>query len=251
MSASNQHNDEQTRQSDHIARSLKGQYQFDLTDLVKRSASICKDQFSVVFSACLMLVAVIASLVFILLNFIGLDAIQNLSPVQQSVLDMVGIFVLSPLIAGLWMICVNCVRHQATQASHIVSYFSMGLALGLAQLMISTFIQIGLALFILPGLYLFIATSFTLPLIADRKLRIAEAIVLSCKMVNKYFMGFLSLFGLFTVLFLISMLTLGIALIFVMPFYYVTLAVLYNDLFGVPTTNHLNIESEQEAHFNA
>ncbi|MCW8092375.1 hypothetical protein [Alteromonas sp. ASW11-130] len=251
MSASNQQQDDKPGSNEHMARSLKGQYKFDLTELIKRAASICKKRFSTVFRACLMLIAVIASLVFILLNFVGIEAVQKLTAVQQSVLDVVGIFVISPLIAGLWMICIRCVRGQAAHPSQIVSYFSLGLVLGLAQLVISTFVQIGLALFIIPGVYLFIATSFTLPLIVDKKLRVADALVLSCKMVNQYFTGFLALFGLFTVLFFLTILTFGIALIVVMPFYYVTLALLYDDLFGSPSDDEINIDDNEEANFNA
>ncbi|NMH61044.1 hypothetical protein [Alteromonas ponticola] len=251
MSASNPQNNQQPDPDDHTGRALRGQYEFDFTNLIKRSAATCKARFPTVFRACLILVAVIASLVFILLNFVGIEAVQNLTPLQQSVLDVVGIFILSPLIAGLWMICIRCVRGQTAQPSQIVSFYSLGLALGLAQLVISTLVQVGLALFILPGIYLFIASSFTLPLMVDRKMRIADALILSCKMVNQYLTGFLAVYGLFTVLFFLSLLTFGIALVLVMPFYYVTLALLYNDLFGSPTNEHVDINNDNEARFNA
>ncbi|MCW8108389.1 hypothetical protein OPS25_07775 [Alteromonas ponticola] len=251
MSASNPQDNKQDGHNDHITRSLAGQYKFDLTGLIKRASSLCKERFSTVFRSCLVLIAVIASLVFILLNIIGIEAVQNLSAMQQSVLDIVGIFVLTPLIAGLWMICIRCVRRQAAQPSQIVSYFSLGLVLGLAQLVISTLVQVGLALLILPGLYVFIASTFTLPLIVDKKMRIADALILSCKMVNQYLTGFLALYGIFTVLFFASLLTFGIALILVMPFYYVTLALLYDDLFGSPSTTSIDIDNDQEASFNA
>jgi hypothetical protein len=71
-------------------------------------------------------------------------------------------------------------------------------------------------------------------------------------MCNQYLLQLTVLFAIFLVLFVIGMLTFGLAFIWVLPLYYNVTGILYNDLFGTdveaPQTQAGNSE---ETHFDA
>ena len=104
---------------------------------------------------------------------------------------------------------------------------------------------------ILPGLYLFVATTFTLPLIADKKLGVLQAIITSCKAVNQFILSFIVLFVIFLVLFLLSIFTFGLAFLVIMPLYFVVTGMLYTTLFDTTENHQVNESAGQESTFDA
>ncbi len=84
------------------------------------------------------------------------------------------------LYGGLFMVFLNRLRGQPARVSDALNGFNLGVTqlvlVGLFTQVLSSF---GLLFFFLPGIYLFIAWMFALPLVADRKLDFWAAMELS------------------------------------------------------------------------
>lgn len=229
---------------------IKTNGQFHFSWLAKTSVEILKKQFSAMLQGCLVLLVSVIACGVLLSYFFSIEEMSQLSPSQQGIIDIALILVVAPLTAGIAVMGVTAARSQQVKTLDIFNYIPLVIVLALAQLLISILVQIGLILLLLPGIYLLLATTFVLPLIADKKLGIFDAILQSCKMVNKFILSFIVLFSVFFVLFLLSLLTFGFALLFVMPLYFVTLGVIYVVLFDEENPSDMSLD-KQELTFDA
>ena len=114
----------------------------------------------------------------------------------------------------------------------IFDYIPLIFLLALTQLVNSILMQLGLVLLIIPGLYFWMATSFSLMLVADKSLTPLKAILLSCRVFNAYWGQITALFMIMAVLAITIPLTLGLSLIWIMPLYFSLIGVLYEKLIG-------------------
>ena len=229
---------------------IKTNGQFHFTWLAKTSVEILKRQFSAMLQGCIILLVSVIACGVLLSYFFTIEDMSQLSSSQQGIIDIALIFVVAPLTAGISVMGVRAARFQQVKALDIFNYMPLVIVLALAQLLISFIVQIGLIFLLLPGIYVLLATMFALPLIADKKLGIFDAILQSCKMVNKFILSFIVLFSAFFVLFLLSLLTFGFALLFVMPLYFVTLGVIYVVLFDEDSPSDMSSD-QQELTFDA
>jgi uncharacterized membrane protein len=187
-------------------------------------------------------------------NIYEIETVAQLEAMQTETyfFNMLLTVLLSPLMAGMGMLAVKTQRKQAINVISLFMYVPFILWLATAELIISLLTQVGMTLFILPAIYIFITTIFAKLLIADKQLRPFLAIKTSIQMCNQYLLQLTVLFAIFLVLFVIGMLTFGLAFIWVLPLYYNVIGILYNDLFGTdveaPQTQAGNPE---ETHFDA
>ena len=130
------------------------------------------------------------------------------------------------------MMGVFVARGVKTSVFTVFQFFPLLLLLALTQLVNSILVQLGVVLLILPGVYFYLASSFSLMLVADRKLTPISAIILSCRVFNAYWAQIASIFGVFFLLFATVPLTFGLSLIWVLPFYFSTMGLLYQELIG-------------------
>ena len=118
-------------------------------------------------------------------------------------------------------------------ATDVLSGFSIaGPILGVYVLM-TLLAMVGFALLILPGIYLIIAYSLAAPLVIERGLGVWEALETSRKTVTNHWF---KVFGLGLLASLAAglgmIVTLGIGIIWAMPFFFMVYGVLYNRIFG-------------------
>ena len=224
---------------------------FNLSWLFKTSVTFLKQHFLPIFQSCLILVVSLILASLLIFKFFSVEDLNALSPTQQACIDVVMVLIIAPLTAGLAMMGIECVRGSNLTPSDVFRYFPSVLVLAIAQLFISILVQIGLSLLIIPGVYLLLATTFTLPLIVDKRMRIFDAIVLSCRTVNKYILSFSVLFVVFFVLFLLSVLTFGLVFLITMPLYFVVFGVIYVALFDEGTDSLQTQTGQKELTFNA
>ena len=98
-------------------------------------------------------------------------------------------------------------------------------------------ILLGLVLLVLPGIYLAIAYGFAIPLALERGLSPWEAMETSRKAVTHRWFAFLGLSLVCALLLMLSVLTLGIAYIWVLPLCVLAYGIAYRNLFGLPVDN--------------
>jgi uncharacterized membrane protein/transcription elongation factor Elf1 len=135
--------------------------------------------------------------------------------------------------AGLMYIGVCLAAERSCSWRTIVEGFPVAVQLLVATILMSLLIVSGLILLVLPGIYLAVGYTLTLPLMLDRRLGPWEAMEKSRKAIHKVWWR---VFGLFLVMGLItavSAIPLGIGLIWTLPMNVVLCGVVYRYLFGV------------------
>lgn len=179
-----------------------------------------------------------------------IDITQILAPEHQVVLELLMTIILAPLWTGIAMTAILSFRGDAVSFPSMLKYYSMFTLLAVASAITSILLTLGFALYFIPGLYLFMATTFTLPLIIERRLTPFKAIALSIRAVNANFGKIISFFAIFLLLFVLVIISFGIAYIFVGPLYFNVKAILYQNLFCNTQPVHY-INKEQQGVFDA
>jgi len=241
----------QPPQGDKLAQTLAGDYTFSVRQILLRANNITKEHYRTLLAGCGVIVLISAVLVALLVSRFSIEELKQLSQSHQAIIDVIVIFLMAPITTGLTLQASALAAQQPTAFNHLFAYLPQVLPLALAQLFISILVQLGLYFLIIPGLYVFMASIFTLPLVAQNKLPISGALLLSCKVVNRYIAGFIGLFGVFVLLFLLCLFTLGLALLWVMPLYYATVGLLFNDLFGSGPVEISSNTNNKESTFDA
>ncbi len=155
------------------------------------------------------------------------------SIILMVVVQLAQLLVSAPLGAGLFMIGIKRASGQPVSAFMVFDYFPKTLPLFFAYLLMMVLIAIGFVLLVIPGIYLMIAYALALPLLVNKNLGIWDALETSRKGITPCWFRFFG-FGLLAILIaIIASLPLFIGLIWVLPWLYVAVGIIYRDLFGV------------------
>lgn len=149
------------------------------------------------------------------------------------VLQLVQLVITAPLMTGLFMIAIKRASGQPVTAFMVFDYFPKTLPLFLTYLLMMLLIAIGLVLLVIPGIYLMLAYALALPLLVNKNLGIWEALETSRKGITPCWFRFLGYGILAILLMIVASLPLLIGLIWVMPWIYVAVGIIYRELFGV------------------
>lgn len=228
--------------ADSLQNTLDGKYQFEIKRVFSRANDLVKKHFSSLVQACV--------LVFLALVIMAL-IMQSIQDSFQAIFQIAVILVIAPLQTGLYMMGVSAARGQHVRVFDLFKYLPLTIVLALTHLITVILTQLGTVLFIIPGIYMVVASTFALILVADRQLTAVSAIILSCRIVNRYFWQMLSLLAIFLVLILISLLTFGFGLIWVMPLYFCAIGVLYEDMAGQTAAEVFEDSGHGESTFDA
>jgi uncharacterized membrane protein len=145
------------------------------------------------------------------------------------------IFVGPVLMGGLYYVFIRRIRGETPEIADAFAGINLAfLQLGLAGVVTALLIAVGMALCILPGVYLAVAYVFARPLVIDKKLEFWTAMEVSRRVVNRQWW---TIFGLGIIL--VLMLCAGallclIGLILAGPVSVAALMYAYEDLFGGP-----------------
>ncbi|MBT0586331.1 hypothetical protein [Alteromonas oceanisediminis] len=217
-----------------IRKALQGDIAINAIDAFRRGNTLTRQSFGTFALAAAIIFTVVVVCLYLALSVlnVSLENYNSLDATPRAVIDIVLVLILSPLMAGMMMMGISKARGKHIEVSDLFQWISLTIILALGSLIASILVQVGLRLLVLPGLYLAIATTFTLPLIADKKMTALSAIMLSIRVVNKYLGQFVVFFLITFALFFIAILTLGIGLVWVIPLYFNAKGVLYEQLFG-------------------
>jgi serine/threonine protein kinase len=178
----------------------------------------------------------ITALVLVLLS-----AASSLGTVSRSVghaslqTSVLGILLAGPLVGGLCLHFLKKIRREQVRVETAFSGFSNSfLHLVLASFVMYVLTMLGLLCLILPGIYLYVAWFFTLPLVIDKRLDFWPAMRLSRKTISKHwwkFLGFLLVLGLFN---LGGLLLFCVGVFITFPVSLAALMYAYEDIFNPP-----------------
>jgi len=230
---------------------IKEKGQFDFKQIARVAIALLKANIWPLISASSVIVFTVLAFALLIANSFPLEELTGMPAQQQGILDIAMIIIVAPLSAGLSVMGINIARRQKVTMTDIFKFVSWVLPLALAQLLISVLVQLGLAVLIIPGLYVFVASTFTLPLIADKKMGVLQAVMASCRAVNQYLLSFIVLFVIFLVLFLLSIFTFGLGFLVIMPLYFVVTGLLYTTIFDTAEDQQALTGDRQESTFDA
>lgn len=169
-------------------------------------------------------------------GFIGFFLVYALVLLILHTLSFLGwllFFAVSPaLIMGNFIVSAKLLQRQTPRFRDFFAGFHFFLPLLLLSLVTSILIAIGLALLIIPGLYLAVAYLFAACLVIDRRLDFWPAMELSRRTVTPLWFGIFTFLLLVAVINLLGGLFLGLGLLVTVPLSYGALTAAYADLFG-------------------
>lgn len=134
--------------------------------------------------------------------------------------------------AGLLLMAIRKVAGDQISWKMIFKGFSCAGKLIVATILQALFVSIGFMLLILPGIYLAVGYAMTLPLIMDKGLSPWQAMEMSRKAIHKIWWKVAGLFLVMVVIFVVSLIPLGIGLIWTWPMFIILAGVVYLYLFG-------------------
>jgi len=134
-------------------------------------------------------------------------------------------------LSGLIHIAIRRVAAQSFSWNLVFSGFSRIGSIVIAGFLMSLLITSGFLLFVLPGIYLAVGYSLTLPVIMDKRVGPWQAMEMSRRAVHKKWW---QVFGAYLIMYLIYVLSLipfGIGMIWTVPMFFTLTAVIYRTLF--------------------
>lgn len=184
----------------------------------------------------------------------------NLLVNNENLSTFLSLPVILPLNVGVLLLAIDIARDKEVQIHSIFNYYVVVWPLFFAYILTNILIALGIVFFVLPGIYIAIALMFTQPLIADKNVSFIEAMKLSFRVVGKrwfFFFGYsLILFSVIVVILALffgiyylitplgfeginillfsffAMFGAGLVLyIWLLPFYTISYALLYEYLF--------------------
>ncbi|WP_341504125.1 hypothetical protein [Gallaecimonas sp. GXIMD4217] len=139
----------------------------------------------------------------------------------------------APLITGLHMLGIFRSVGIPPSFRQALAWYPLASRLSLAALLSSVLVQLGLSLFLLPGLFLLVAFCFTLPLVADKGLSPLAALRLGLHLAVRYGWQILLVQLLGGLALMAGVLSFGLLFVWAVPWYFNLHGVLYRELFGV------------------
>jgi uncharacterized membrane protein len=201
-----------------LDRLIRNGYDFDMNKYIDRGYRIFSSQmgYFVGFAA-----------IYLLASLIGGTGFGGI----------VTIVLRGPLLAGFFIVANAIIRNEPIRFEMFFDGFKIFLPLFLAELITQAFVALGLVLLIIPGIYLAVAYSFTIPFVLFLKMDFWDAMEASRKVITRNFWPFLGFFVILTLINIIGILTLGVGLLFTLPATYCIVYAAFEDIVGKAIQN--------------
>jgi hypothetical protein len=222
-----------------IENATAGRYDFEIGEVMSEAWGLVKG-FKGTFWAASILLYLMMMVFFFIWTRISIaifgPPVQPPSGVPIGPLifnGLIGAFV-GPLFVGMIALVVKRAAGMPVSFSTAFSYLGKVPVLFAAGLLTTLMTYVGLALLIIPGIYLIVAYGMTVPLIAFNDLGAWQAMEISRKAITHRWFSVFLLHLIVGVLVALSSLPLGIPLIWTIPWATLVIGVLYRRIFGPP-----------------
>jgi hypothetical protein len=213
---------------------VAGRYDFTIGEVMSEAWGLVKGFKGSFWGAAFVIYGVLiaASLVWGGISFAVFGKNQN--PIFNAVVNGLISAFMTPLLVGIIAMAVR-------RAAGLPVSFSMAFAhIGKAPVMIGAGLlttlltYVGVALLVIPGIYLGLAYGMTLPLLAFNNIGVWKAMETSRKTITRKWFRVFGLYFVVGLLVGLSALPLGIPLIWTFPWMILVMGVLYRKMFGIP-----------------
>ncbi len=217
-----------------VERGIAGDYQLSVGQVFSDAWELTKGAKGTIWLALIVHQLVIIGVVMVLSFIMGMLGLGAQAIIPQVIITFVAIVLVAlPLMAGVMLIGINRSVSQPISVGLLFGNWSKAVPLVICYFLVTVLTIIGFLLFSLPGIYLSVAYMLAMPLIVEKGMGPWQAMETSRKGITKrWFTVFLIFIALMFVLF-ISMLPMGIGLIWSVPFSVMVIGVMYRNIFGV------------------
>jgi len=218
----------------NIQGAIAGQYEFTIGEVLDESWKLIKGIKASFWGA-----AIVVGLIFILVQaVVGMLLVVAMGNQPNQIFSalfngLIGAL-LAPLTMGIYMMFVRRALGQPVSFATAFSYFSKYGTAVTAGLLVALFTYLGLALLLIPGIYLAVGYQMTFQLVADQNLSASEAMRTSRKAIGHRWWSVFAIGLVVALLAGLSAFMLFIPLIWTVPWALMTTGVLYRRIFYAP-----------------
>ena len=156
----------------------------------------------------------------------------SVAAILNIVFQIVITLVALPMSIAVMIMGIRHAENRSVSAGEIFRHFGTMGTLFLAYVIMTILILIGLLLLVLPGIYLFYAYMFAMPLIVEKKMGAWHALETSRKAVTKVWFRFFGFVWLLMLINIIAAIPLGLGWIWTIPWSVLAFAMVYIKIFG-------------------
>ena len=224
-----------------LEKSLNGETKLDLKAIAEEAWNLSENTKTAVLHGALLLFFIAIIFAWGLQSIFGITDLNFVPPKMMLSLKIVGIIVTTPIIAAMFLLGIS---HSVGMKPKFLSILKsvMGsvivilLALLLAAMSdVGSLIgqQISVLLGVVALFYINLATGFSIMLLVEKKLAPSQCVIQSLRVFHKYWMPLAIFYLVYYVCLFIGALSLGVAYIWIIPFFINMKGILYRELFGV------------------
>lgn len=227
-------------------KALQGDYQLNVVEIFKEAWDLTKVNKQPIISGLFFIVMIGMAFSLVASDYLGGMEEVLANPEKQMIINLVATVILWPFIAGIEMMGISHAVGIKTKTSYVFSFLKRSALIAITALIVTSITSIGFSLFLIPGIYLSVALSLTVPLIVEKGMTPIAAIVLSLKATRFQIFKLLQIYAmLLAILFatllpglagiepLFSMAIFIGSMVWLAPLYYNVKGVLYREIFGV------------------
>lgn len=220
-----------------IEKAISGDYEFSIGSVLSEAwekTSGAKWQIHLAFFYYFLVLiglAIVLGIVSAGLMAVSQDpaAVVTVQVVTQLVINLVGM----PMIMGVVIMAIRRSVDAPMSAGTVFSYFSKTLSLFATMILIYLMVVIGLFLLVIPGIYLMISYYMAMPLVVEKGMSPWQAMETSRKAITHRWFSVFGFFIVMMIILIISMIPLGLGLIWTLPMLMIAFGILYRNMFGV------------------
>lgn len=224
-----------------VEKALNGQYNFAIGDILKEAWSLVKGSKLIIVGGiiCMYVVSFGVSMVLsAIVAFFTATLGQSgggliIGMMFQLLIQLLMTAIMYPFIAGLFMVGIRRSAGMPISFSNIFQYFNRAIGLIILNGIMTTIVMIGFLLLIAPGVYLGLAYILAVPLYIEKDMSIWQALETSRKALTKRWFKIFGFFCVLWIILVVSMVPMGIGLIWTAPMATIATGILYRDIFGV------------------
>jgi len=222
-----------------IEKGMAGDYTFKFGEILSEAwdkTSGAKGTFLLAFLFYIIVMAIISvPMEYIKLNLVKSAAEPSLIIIVTIVGQFIANLVLLPIFAGVFILGVRRSVNAPIEAVSIFKYYNKTISLFFTMLLMYVMILLGLILLIIPGIYLMVAYFMAMPLVVEKGLSPWQALEVSRKTITHRWFAIFFFSIVVSLIMAVSMLPLGIGLIWTAPLMMIAYGILYRNMFGVET----------------
>jgi uncharacterized membrane protein len=216
---------------------MAGEYDFSIEEVIKESwvkTQGMKGTFWVAAIIVLLALIVIGAVLEMLFGAPSEGELFTATDIIKQILyQLISAAVTYPLMAGIFMLGVHRAAQRQISVNIAFSYFRSVIPIAIVGVLVTLLTYIGFMLLVLPGIYLAIAYMLVTPLVLDKQLSPWQAMEASRKAITHHWFKVFFLLLLTGVIMLVSLIPIGLGLIWTYPMAVNVMGILYREVFGI------------------